>query len=235
MRSGATAAMADGDPAVAIQWSIGAGLLSARGPQGIGVLFLAAGTGSPRREDAASPPSPPRPASGRLRRRPRRLVPPAHFLPVQVVTKHDPQTRAASKSSWAGRTVRVPPGFDRQTLADVLAVLEAPAMLSLPELVRIYVCLHADRHAEGFRFVGRLGAGWLGYDPLSGHLFVFRSRRGDRVKLLVVGPRRADAVLPAAGEGNLSLPDGQRSRRRGASRSRRRSCRWCCGASTRRA
>ena len=40
---------------------------------------------------------------------------------------------------------------------------------------------------------------WLGYDPLSGHLFVFRSRRGDRVKLLVVGPRRADAVLPAAG------------------------------------
>jgi hypothetical protein len=25
-----------------------------------------------------------------------------------------------------GRTVRVPPGFDRQTLADVLAVLEAP-------------------------------------------------------------------------------------------------------------
>ena len=24
----------------------------------------------------------------------------------------------------------------------------------------------------------------LGYDPLSGHLFVFRSRRGDRVKLL---------------------------------------------------
>jgi transposase len=25
---------------------------------------------------------------------------------------------------------------------------------------------------------------WLGYDPLSGHLFVFRSRRGDRVKLL---------------------------------------------------
>jgi transposase len=25
---------------------------------------------------------------------------------------------------------------------------------------------------------------WLGQDPLSGHLFVFRSRRGDRVKLL---------------------------------------------------
>ena len=35
-------------------------------------------------------------------------------------------------------------------------------MLSLSELVRIYVCLQADRHAEEFRFLGRRGAGGLG-------------------------------------------------------------------------
>ena len=58
---------------------------------------------------------------------------------------------------------------------------------------------------KSFDSLAALVRDWLGHDPLSGHLFVFRSRRGDRVKLLVVGPRRADALLPAAGARNLSL------------------------------
>jgi transposase len=57
-------------------------------------------------------------------------------------------------------------------------------MLSLPELVRIYVCTQPTDMRKGFDSLAALARDWLGHDPLSGHLFVFRSRRGDRVKLL---------------------------------------------------
>jgi transposase len=57
-------------------------------------------------------------------------------------------------------------------------------MLSLPELVRIYVCAQATDMRKGFDSLAAVVRDWLGGDPLSGHLFVFRSRRGDRVKLL---------------------------------------------------
>lgn len=57
-------------------------------------------------------------------------------------------------------------------------------MLSLSELVRIYVCLTPTDMRKSFDSLAALVREGLGYDPLSGHLFVFRSRRGDRVKLL---------------------------------------------------
>ena len=57
-------------------------------------------------------------------------------------------------------------------------------MLSLPELVRIYVCLAPTDMRKSFDSLLALVREGLGYDPLSGHLFVFRSRRGDRIKLL---------------------------------------------------
>lgn len=57
-------------------------------------------------------------------------------------------------------------------------------MLNLSELVRIYVCLAPMDMRKGFDSLAAIVREGLGYDPLSGHLFVFRSRRGDRVKLL---------------------------------------------------
>jgi transposase len=57
-------------------------------------------------------------------------------------------------------------------------------MLSLPQLVRIYLCAAPTDMRKGFDSLAALVAEELGGDPLSGHLFVFRSRRGDRVKLL---------------------------------------------------
>jgi transposase len=57
-------------------------------------------------------------------------------------------------------------------------------MLSLPELVRIYVSTQPTDMRKGFDSLAAVVRDWLGHDPLSGHLFVFRSRRGDRVKLL---------------------------------------------------
>jgi hypothetical protein len=57
-------------------------------------------------------------------------------------------------------------------------------MLSFPELVRIYVSTQPTDMRKGFDSLAAVVRDWLGHDPLSGHLFVFRSRRGDRVKLL---------------------------------------------------
>lgn len=47
------------------------------------------------------------------------------FLPVQVVEQAAAAPRDVEIVLGQGRTVRVRTGFDRQTLADVLAVLEA--------------------------------------------------------------------------------------------------------------
>ncbi len=57
-------------------------------------------------------------------------------------------------------------------------------MLSLPELVRIYVSTEPTDMRKGFDSLAAKVREGMGYDPLSGSLFVFCSRRGDRVKLL---------------------------------------------------
>jgi len=58
-------------------------------------------------------------------------------------------------------------------------------MLSLPSVVKIY--LHATPVNLHFSFDRLAGIvrDEMGRDPLSGHLFVFRNRRGDRLKLLL--------------------------------------------------
>jgi transposase len=57
-------------------------------------------------------------------------------------------------------------------------------MLSLPLPVRIFLCTrHADLR-KGFDGLAQMVREFLGADPLSGHLFVFRNKRGDRLKLL---------------------------------------------------
>ena len=57
-------------------------------------------------------------------------------------------------------------------------------MLSLPPAVRIFVSREPADMRKGFDSLAQLVRNHLGSDPLSGHLFVFRSRRGDRLKVL---------------------------------------------------
>jgi transposase len=57
-------------------------------------------------------------------------------------------------------------------------------MLTLPPSTRVFV---ASKHADMRRSFDGLAAlvrDFLGDDPLSGHLFVFRNRVGDRLKVL---------------------------------------------------
>ena len=57
-------------------------------------------------------------------------------------------------------------------------------MISLPPAVRIFLARDPADMRRGFDGLAALTSSALGQDPLSGHLFVFRNRRGDRLKIL---------------------------------------------------
>ena len=57
-------------------------------------------------------------------------------------------------------------------------------MLRLPCPVRIFLCLTPVDMRRSFDGLASMAEQVVCQDPLSGHLFVFRGRRGDRVKIL---------------------------------------------------
>jgi transposase len=57
-------------------------------------------------------------------------------------------------------------------------------VLSLALPGKVFVCLTPADMRKSFDGLSELVRTGLGGDPLSGHLFVFRNKRGDRLKLL---------------------------------------------------
>lgn len=57
-------------------------------------------------------------------------------------------------------------------------------MISVPSHVRVYVCTMATDMRKSFDGLHALVLQVFKSDPVDGHLFLFRNRRGDRVKLL---------------------------------------------------
>ena len=57
-------------------------------------------------------------------------------------------------------------------------------MLSWPPTVRIFLSAGPTDMRKGFDDLAEVVRSALGLDPLSGHLYVFRNRRGDRIKVL---------------------------------------------------
>ena len=57
-------------------------------------------------------------------------------------------------------------------------------MISLPAGTRVWLAAGATDMRRGFDGLARQVQQALGQDPCSGHLFVFRGRRGDLVKVL---------------------------------------------------
>jgi transposase len=58
-------------------------------------------------------------------------------------------------------------------------------MLTLPPSVRVLMACELANMRKGFDGLAHLVQSVLQEDPLSGHLFVLRNRRGDRIKLLL--------------------------------------------------
>lgn len=88
-------------------------------------------------------------------------------------------------------------------------------MLNFPPAVHIWLALAPADLRKGFDALAELVRQHLRDDPLSGHVFVFRNRRGDRIKLLywdsdgyVIVYKRLEVGIfrfPAAAEGQTSV------------------------------
>ena len=63
-------------------------------------------------------------------------------------------------------------------------------MIHLPASVRVYLCLTACDMRKSFDSLHALVREHLELDAFGGHLFVFTSRRRDRVKILYWGVSR---------------------------------------------
>ncbi len=57
-------------------------------------------------------------------------------------------------------------------------------MLGLTPAVRIFVCTKPADMRRSFDGLASMASELVGEDPLSGHLFLFRNRRRDRLKIL---------------------------------------------------
>ena len=99
------------------------------------------------------------------------------------VARQEPATEAALELVMAtGERLRIGAGVDAATLRTVLEVFAA--VIHLPASVRVYLCLTACDMRKSFDGLHALVREHLELDAFAGHLFVFASRRKDRVKIL---------------------------------------------------
>jgi len=87
-------------------------------------------------------------------------------------------------------------------------------MLSFPPAVRIWLCSEATDLRRSFDRLAEMVRQHLHNDPLSGHIFVFRNRRSDRVKLLYWDEDGFVIVYKRLEEGSFHFPaavEGQAS------------------------
>ena len=82
-------------------------------------------------------------------------------------------------------------------------------MLTIPPSVRIYVALGATDMRRGMDSLSSLVRERLGLQPLSGHLFIFRNRRGDRVKILMWDRSGFWVLYKRLERGTFAWPSGE--------------------------
>ena len=89
-------------------------------------------------------------------------------------------------------------------------------MLTWPAGVKVFVCTRVTDMRCGFDTLAAQVTRYLAHDPLSGHLFVFRSRKGDRVKILYWDRDGFAVWSKRLEEGTYAVPfgDGGTDRRR---------------------
>ena len=105
-----------------------------------------------------------------------------------------------------------------QALSATGGVSAAAAMPGLPSLrmldgahatskpVRIWLCTGPTDMRRGFDRLAAQAEHVTGQDPLSGHLFVFRNRRGDKLKLLMWDGDGYLLIYKRLEQGQFKLP-----------------------------
>lgn len=86
-------------------------------------------------------------------------------------------------------------------------------MIHLPASVRVYLCLTACDMRKSFDGLHALVREHLELDAFAGHLFVFTSRRRDRVKILYWDRDGFAIWSKRLEEGTYAVPYGEGSRR----------------------
>lgn len=87
-------------------------------------------------------------------------------------------------------------------------------MIQLPASVRVYLCLTACDMRKSFDSLHAVVREYLNLDPFAGHLFVFASRRRDRVKILYWDRDGFAMWSKRLEEGTYAVPFGDATERR---------------------
>jgi transposase len=87
-------------------------------------------------------------------------------------------------------------------------------MIHLPASVRVYLCLTACDMRKSFDSLHALVREHLELDAFAGHLFVFTSRRRDRVKILYWDRDGFAIWSKRLEEGSYVIPSGEPGKRR---------------------
>ncbi|MBL6933152.1 MAG: IS66 family insertion sequence element accessory protein TnpB [Rhodospirillales bacterium] len=92
-------------------------------------------------------------------------------------------------------------------------------MIPVPAQTKVWLCVGVTDMRKGFAGLSALAEKVLNQDPYSGHLFVFRGRRGDLIKIIwwdgqgacLFSKRleRGRFVWPSAKAGTLTLSPAQ--------------------------
>lgn len=85
-------------------------------------------------------------------------------------------------------------------------------MFSVPASVRVFVATGPVDLRRGFDGLAALTREVLEQDPLSGHLFAFRNRRGDRLKVLFFAAGGYCLFYKRLERGTFRLPVGEGAR-----------------------
>src|SRR5437867_2849895 len=80
-------------------------------------------------------------------------------------------------------------------------------MFSVPASVRVFVATSPVDLRRGFDGLAALTREVLEQDPLSGHLFAFRNKRGDRLKVLFFASGGLCLFYKRLERGRFRLPD----------------------------
>ncbi len=80
-------------------------------------------------------------------------------------------------------------------------------MLTVPPAVRIFLATGATDLRRSIDGLAMLVRERCGLDPLSGHFFVFRNRRGDRLKILVWDSSGFWILYKRLEQGTFAWPD----------------------------
>ena len=87
-------------------------------------------------------------------------------------------------------------------------------MIHLPASVRVYLCLTPCDMRKSFDGLHALVREHLELDPFAGHLFVFASRRRERIKILYWDRDGFAVWSKRLEEGTYAVPSGEAAERR---------------------